>query len=223
MSEAGCNDDRPRAGPEEQEPEPETLWQVGEIRFAALAGVLLAAGYAAGWAGVPAPVTLTLKAAALAAGGWTFVPGTLRRLANRKVGVGTLMTIAAAGAVLLGEVGEAAMLAFLYAIAEGLEEYSLARTRRGLRALLDLVPAQATVLRDGNQRQVAPAELRLGEVMVVRPGERVATDGIIRAGRTSLDLSAITGESMPVEAGVGDEVFAGAINGTGVLEVQVTT
>src|SRR5690606_35650206 len=155
--------------------------------------------------------------------GWTFVPSTLRRLARGEIGVGTLMTIAAVGAVLLGEVGEAAMLAVLYTIAEGLEEYSTARTRRGLRALLDLVPARATVLRHGVEHSVVPEELTVGQTMVVKRGERIATDGTIASGRTALDTSAITGESVPVEAGPQDEVFAGSINGAGVLEVTVTS
>src|SRR5690606_28846389 len=94
--------------------------------------------------------------------------------------------------------------------------------RRGLRSLLSLVPATATVVRDDTQQQVSPEQLRVGDLLLVRPGERVATDGIIRTGRSSLDTSAITGESMPVEAGAGDEVFAASINGTGVLEVEVT-
>ena len=115
------------------------------------------------------------------------------------------------------------MLAFLFSISEGLEEYSVARTRRGLRALLSLVPDEATVLRDGGEKTVAPADLRIGDRMLVKPGERVATDGIIRHGRTALDVSAITGESVPVEVGPGDEVFAGSINGTGALEVEVST
>lgn len=227
MSDAcGCEHDQATPDqapePEIEEREPERLWQVSELRWAALAGVLLAAGYGTGWAGAPEAVVVTLQAAALAAGGWTFVPSTLRRLAKGKIGVGTLMSIAAVGAVLLGEVGEAATLAFLYSIAEGLEEYSLARTRRGLRSLLSLVPATATVVRDDTQQQVSPEQLRVGDLLLVRPGERVATDGIIRTGRSSLDTSAITGESMPVEAGAGDEVFAASINGTGVLEVEVT-
>lgn len=222
MSDAcGCSSDQ-APGAEEEEA-PERLWQVSEIRFAAVAAVLLGLGYGAGWASAPDLVGLVLKAAALAVAGWTFVPSTLRRLAQGKIGVGTLMTIAAVGAVLLGEVGEAAMLAVLYTIAEGLEEYSVARTRRGLRALLDLVPAQATVLREGAERTIDPGELVVGDTLVVRPGERLATDGIISSGRSSLDTSAITGESVPVEAGPGDEVFAGSINGTGALEVRVTT
>ncbi|MGW9553495.1 heavy metal translocating P-type ATPase [Nocardiopsis sp. NPDC055551] len=223
MSDACCGGAQPRPGEETEEHEPETLWQVGEIRFAAVAALLLVAGYGATWAGTPDLVGAALKTAALAVAGWTFVPSTLRLLAQGRIGVGTLMTIAAVGAVLLGEVGEAAMLAVLYTIAEGLEEYSVARTRRGLRALLDLVPDQARVLRDGVEHTVDPAELAVGDTLVVRPGERLATDGRIAVGHTSLDTSAITGESVPVEAGPGDEVFAGSINGTRAVEVTVTS
>ncbi|MER7070611.1 heavy metal translocating P-type ATPase [Terrabacter sp. NPDC000476] len=224
MSDAcGCGGDEPVSAPEGGEEAPQRLVDVDELRAAAVAGVLLVAGYVTRWRGGPDVLEQVLLWAGLLAGASTFVPGTVKRLVKGKIGVGTLMTIAAVGAVLLGEVGEAAMLAFLYSISEGLEEYSLARTRRGLRALLSLVPEQATILRDGGQLVVAPAELRVGDLMLVRSGERVATDGVIRTGRTALDVSAITGESVPVEAGPGSEVFAGSINGTGVLEVQVTT
>jgi len=218
----GCGHDESRTEEEGEEREPERLWQISELRFAVVSGVFLLAALIAGWAGAPRSVELTLEAVALTVGAWTFVPATLRRLANGKIGVGTLMTIAAIGAVLLGEVVEAATLAFLFSISEGLEEYSLARTRHGLRALLSLVPDEATVLRDGTEVVVPPAELRVGDRMVVKPGERIATDGIIRDGRTALDVSAITGESVPVEAGPGNDVFAGAINGTGALTVDVT-
>ena len=224
MSDAcGCSDDETTPGGEVgEEHEPERLWEVSELRFAAVAGVMLLAGLVTGSMEQPT-AKLVLNWAALLVGAWTFVPGTLRRLAKGKIGVGTLMTIAAVGAVLLGEVDEAAALAFLFSISEGLEEYSLARTRRGLRALLSLVPVQATVLRDGSEMTVSPGELRVGDLMLVKPGERVATDGLIRTGRTALDVSAITGESVPVEAGPGQAVYAGSINGTGVLEVEATT
>ncbi|NOR01561.1 cadmium-translocating P-type ATPase [Mycolicibacterium fortuitum] len=220
MSEAcGCGSDVPG----QDEREPERLWEVSELRAAAVAGVVLVAGYVVGWTDGPRAVEIGLYALALAIGAWTFVPSTLRRLTKGQIGVGTLMTIAAVGAVILGEVGEAAMLAFLFSISEGLEEYSLARTRRGLRALLLLVPDEATVVRDGSETTIAPSELRVGDRMLVKPGERVATDGVIVSGRTALDTSAITGESVPVEAGPGSEVFAGSINGTGVLEVEVSS
>ncbi|GAA1495187.1 heavy metal translocating P-type ATPase [Paeniglutamicibacter kerguelensis] len=221
MSDAcGCSDEKTETGEAE---EPLGFWQVTEVRAAAVAGVLLLAAWITSLAGGPRVVTLPLELGALLVAAWTFVPSTLRRLFKGKIGVGTLMTIAAIGAVALGQFEEAAMLAFLYAISEGLEEYSLAKTRRGLRALLDLVPAEARVLRNGTETVVSPTDLVPGDRMVVRPGERLATDGRIVLGRTSLDTSALTGESVPVEAGPGSEVYAGSINGTGPLEVEVTS
>ncbi|MDP0400531.1 heavy metal translocating P-type ATPase [Tsukamurella strandjordii] len=221
MSDAcGCGHDEP-AGEDEQAPE--HWWQVRELQAAAAAAIFLLAAYIVGWSGGPQRLSLVLEWIALLIGAWTFVPSTLRRLAKGKIGVGTLMTIAAGGAVILGEVGEAAMLAVLFSISEGLEEYAVSRTRRGLRALLNLVPDTATVLRDGAPATISPSELAVGDRMLVKPGERIATDGRITDGRTALDVSAITGESVPVEAGPGDEVFAGSINGTGALTVEVTT
>ncbi|WP_428962308.1 heavy metal translocating P-type ATPase [Micromonospora fluostatini] len=222
MGDACCGAEPRPTGTTAEPQEPRRLWQIRELRLSALAGVLLAVALIAGWAGAPPPVATGLEIAALALGAATFVPGTVRRLLTGRIGVGTLMTIAAVGAVALGQVFEAAMLAFLYSVSEGLEEYSLARTRRGLRALLSLVPAQATVLRHGREQVVAPAELRTGDVLVVRAGERLATDGVVRSGHTALDVSAITGESVPVEVGVGTAVYAGSINGSGVIEVTVT-
>ncbi|WP_099023228.1 heavy metal translocating P-type ATPase [Mycolicibacterium palauense] len=199
---------------------PEKLWQVRQLQLAALAAALLLTGWAVGHAGLPA-VALAAELAAVLAGAATFVPGTLRNLAHGRIGVGTLMTIAAIGAVALGQIAEAALLAALFSIAEGLEDYAVNRTRRGLRALLSLVPPTASVLRSGREIAVAPDQLVIGDVLVVRPGERAATDGVIAAGRTSLDLSAITGESVPVEAGPGDAVHAGAINAGSAIEVTV--
>ena len=217
----GC-DDVPTA-PDADHEAPTTLWQVHEIRFAAIAGALLLGGFLLKRSEAAGGLAMASDVAALIVGGYTFVPGAIRSLYRGKIGVGTLMTIAAVGATILGEVTEAAMLAFLYTISEGLEEYSLARTRHGLRALLNLVPKQAVVVRDGREGRIPPSELVVGDLMLVRPGERIATDGIIRAGRSALDNAALTGESVPVEAVPGDAVYAGAINGTGALEVEVTS
>ncbi|MEV6324965.1 cation-translocating P-type ATPase [Nocardia sp. NPDC051787] len=200
---------------------PERLWQVRELQYAAIAVVLLGFGWLIGRSGGDSAVTaLEILAAVIA--GLSFVPSAIRNLRHRRIGVGTLMTIAAVGAVALGQFSEAAMLGILFSIAEGLEHFAVAKTRRGLRALLALVPPTASVFRDGTEVKLAPDDLLLGDVMVLRPGERAATDGVIRTGRTSLDLSAITGESVPVEAGPGHTVHAGAINGGGAIEVQVT-
>lgn len=216
MSEACC-------GPEGAEPQegPEKIWPVRELRLAALAAVLLIVGWVLDRTGYGTAAWVVELAAAVA-GAATFVPGALRNLRHGRVGVGTLMTIAAIGAIALGQVFEAAMLGVLFSVAEGLEHYAVTRTRRGLRALLSLVPPTASILRDGREITVAPGDLQVGDIMVLRPGERCATDGVITSGRTSLDLSAITGESVPVEAGPGNDVHAGAINGGGAIEVCVT-
>ncbi|GAA2883975.1 cation-translocating P-type ATPase [Pseudonocardia halophobica] len=201
------------------------LWQVRELQLALVAALVLGAGWLLGRAGIAAPAVIGVEALAAVVAASTFVPGVLRNLRRGRIGVGTLMTIAAIGAVALGQVAEAALLGILFSIAEGLEHYAVMRTRRGLRALLGLVPPTAAVLREGTERQLAPDQLVLGDVMVLRPGERAATDGVIRSGRTSLDVSAITGESVPVEVGPGDRVYAGAINGGSVrmsaIEVEV--
>ncbi|MBY0388461.1 MAG: cadmium-translocating P-type ATPase [Mycobacterium pseudokansasii] len=212
----GCCDHDDNDGPEQ-------LWQVVKLRRAALSGALLTGSVITAWVTPLGPVALGMKVLALAIGASTFAPSAINRLAQGRIGVGTLMTIAGAGAVGLGRVGEAAMLAFLFSISEGLEEYAVSRTRRGLRALLSLVPDDATVLRGDTETVVPAADLQVGDQMIVKAGERLATDGIILDGRTALDVSAITGESVPVEAGPGDEVFAGSINGSGVLLVEVTT
>ncbi|WJY58567.1 Zinc-transporting ATPase [Corynebacterium afermentans subsp. lipophilum] len=185
-------------------------------------GVALCIGLALGWSGLETPATV-LFWGGLLLGAYTFAPDAIRNLVTkRKLGIGLLMTISAVGAVILGYVGEAAALAFLYSIAEALEDKAMDRAQGGLRALLKLVPQTATVLRDGTAVEVAAKDLAAGELMLVRPGERIATDGIIRSGRSSLDTSAITGESIPEEVAPGDEVPAGAINSAGVLEVETT-
>jgi cation-transporting ATPase G len=218
----GCGDPTCGDGAPEPEETPGAWWDSATVRWAGLAGVLWLSGLASEWL-APVPVLATvLFAGAIAAGGRTFVPGTLRALLRGRLGVGTLMTVAMAGAVLLGEVGEAAMLAFLFSLAEALEDHAVARTRHGLRALLDLVPPRATVLREGRETTVDPADLDVGDLLLVRPGERVATDGVVRAGRSTVDTSTVTGESVPVEAVEGTEVFAGTVNGGGALEVEAT-
>lgn len=200
---------------------PKKLWQVRELRMAALAAALLTVGWFLGQSGLSV-AALLIELAAAVAGAATFVPDAVRNLRHRRINVGTLMTIAAIGAVALGKVPEAAMLGILFSIAEGLEHHAVSKTRHGLRALLSLVPPTATVIREGREFNVAPDELAVGDIMVLRPGERAATDGTISAGRTSLDISAITGESVPVEAEPGSPVYAGAINGAGVIEIEIT-
>lgn len=223
MADACCGSAAPPDGEDgERTSGPASFWSITEVRLSVVAGVLLVAGLISAAAGTAAAADAFFLAA-IAAGGWTFVPEALRGLVKGHLGVGTLMTIAAIGAVILGELGEAASLAFLFSISEALEGWAMARTRSGLRALLDLVPPKVTVRRNSESVVVDPGDVVVGDLVVLAPGERLATDGIVRSGRSSVDLSAITGESVPVEVGPGDSLLAAAINGNGALDVEAIT
>ena len=163
-----------------------------------------------------------LLIAAVVIGGATFVPGAVRGLFTGRLGVGLLMTIAAVGALILGEFAEAAALAFLFSISEALEDWAVTKSRRGLRHVLSLVPDTTTVRRDGTTVDVATGDIDAGDVMVVRTGARIPTDGVVVVGTSALDMSAVTGESIPVEVTVGDTVIAGGVNGGGLLDVRAT-
>ena len=133
-----------------------------------------------------------------------------------------LMSVAVVGAVAIGEWLEGATVVFLFALAQHLETRSLARARTAIRALMDLTPPEATVVRDGHEQRVAADAVRPGERIRVRPGEKLPLDGRVVAGTTEVNQAPITGESLPVDKSAGDEVYAGTINGYGALEVEVT-
>lgn len=197
------------------------LWRDPAMLPSAISGVALLAGYVFQWTGMPVPA-LVFQWIALLAGAYTFVPGAIRRLMRGRLGVGLLMTIAAIGAVALDRVGEAAALAFLFSLAEALEDRAMDRAKEGLRALLSLIPDTVRISRIAGDVTVPAAEVRELDILVVGAGERVATDGVVVEGRSSLDTSAITGESIPVEVGPGDQVAAGSVNGSATLRIEAT-
>ncbi len=141
---------------------------------------------------------------------------------ERAVGIDLLMLAAMVGASLLGLLNEAAALAVLYAVAEGLEDYTYARTRSAIRGLLSLAPKTARVLRGQTESEIPAESLAVGDRFLIRPGESFATDGVIRVGRSTVDESAVTGESVPVEKETGDPVYAGTLNQLGAIEVEAT-
>ena len=196
-------------------------WRDVALLPSALSGLFLIAGYAFEWAGVEIPA-LVLQWAALLAGAYTFVPGAIRRLIRGRLGVGLLMTIAAIGAVLLGHVGEAATLALLFSLAEALEDRAMDRAKEGLRALLSLIPETVRVSRIAGDTSIPAAGVRELDILIVGAGERVATDGVVVEGRSSLDTSAITGESIPVDVFPGTAVAAGSVNGASTLRIEAT-
>ena len=197
-------------------------WRDSGILIPLVSGIAFLTGLLLDWASFHA-VALVAYWVGLLLGAYTFLPGAIGTLVvRRKVGIALLMTISAIGAVILGHVQEASALAFLYSIAEALEDRAMGRARGSLRALLKLVPDTATVLLDTIPTEIPARELSVGQILVVRAGERIVTDGIVRTGQSRLDTSAITGESIPLEVGPGDAVSAGAINSAGVLEIETT-
>ncbi|MDO9063385.1 MAG: cation-translocating P-type ATPase [Microbacterium sp.] len=196
-------------------------WRDSALLPSALSGVFLGAGYVFEWTGLPVPAVV-LQWVALLAGAYTFVPGAIRRLLRGRLGVGLLMMIAAIGAVLLGHVGEAATLAFLFSLAEALEDRAMDRAKEGLRALLSLIPDTVRVSRLNGDVTIPAADVRELDILVVGAGERVATDGVVVEGRSSLDTSAVTGESIPVDVAPGDLVAAGSVNGAATLRIEAT-
>ena len=213
---------------EEHELEERLSWREATYRFPPLrnalaAAVLTLAGVAAGWLGAPEAVSVALFLAAILIGGFYFAREGLEELAEeREVGIEILMLVAAAGAMTFGLFEEAAALVVLYASAEAVEELTFARTRSAIRELLDLAPKEATRLREGREELVPVEELQPGDAFFVRPGEALATDGIIRSGQGALNEAPVTGEAVPVEKGPGSEVFAGTVNGSSALEVEAT-
>jgi Cd2+/Zn2+-exporting ATPase len=207
----------------EREETPEHLWESREVRWSAVSGLLLLAGYVAQWSGAADGVSIGLWSASLLAGVRFFaVEASEELVTEREIGIELLMTVAAVAAAALGLWEEAAALAFLYSISEALEEFTQERTRGAIRALMDLAPKRVHRLVDGVEEEIELELLAVGDRFVVRPGEGIATDGLIVDGRSALNEAAITGESVPAEKGVSDKVFAGTLNTTGSIVVETT-
>ncbi len=188
--------------------------------------VFLVAGLAAHWLGASREVEVGLFVLSYVAGGWFAAQAGLKALLSLSLDVDFLMIAAALGAAFIGHWEEGAVLLFLFSLGTTLEHYAMERTRHAIRALMDLSPRQATRVRlvDGARQEeiVAVEDLAVGDQVLVRPGEKVPADGEIISGQSALDQAAITGESIPVDKGVGDTVFAGTLNGAGALDVRVT-
>jgi Zn2+/Cd2+-exporting ATPase len=196
-----------------------------ELTLSLVAGAFLIAGVAGEWwLGVPRPAAIALYLLAYGFGGYDLVRHWIGALRAGRVSldIGLLMLLAALGAGVLGQWAEGALLLFLFSLAHALEFYALGRARNAIRALAELAPPVARVLRHGHEVEVPVESVAAGEVVLVRPAERMPVDGEVRQGRSAVDQSTITGESVPVEKTEGDEVFAGTINGDGALEVITT-
>jgi Cd2+/Zn2+-exporting ATPase len=194
------------------------LWLVG------VSGTAIVAGFLAQW-GVPTMPWLStaLFAAATLAGGLLVFPHALGSLRKLRLDMNVLMTVAVVGAWFIGEGAEGAAVVFLFAFAELLESWSVGRARKAIKSLLALTPETAWRKRDGGEPEEVPAtQVKPGEIILVRSGQRVPLDGEVSAGQSAINQAPITGESVPVDKKPGNAVFAGTINGEGSLEVRIT-
>jgi len=155
-------------------------------------------------------------------GGWGNFCKAARALPRANFNMSVLMSVAVVGAMTIGEYEEGASVAFLFAVSEMLESWTMDKARRSIRELMDIAPKMATIRRNGLETDLPVEEIRVGDIMMIRPSEKIAMDGTIVKGESSVNQAAITGESMPVEKGPGAGVFAGTLNINGALEVEVT-
>jgi Cd2+/Zn2+-exporting ATPase len=198
------------------------FWRRARALSTTLSLAALLAAVVASLAGAPRAVAEPLYLLSMAVGGWPIVLAALTALRRRTLDMNVLMALAAVGAVGIGDYAEGAWVLVLFAVGTTLESFALERSRRSVEALMELAPDEAHVLVEGVERTVPVEEVVAGTLVMVRPGERVPLDGVIVDGASSLDESALTGESVPVDKEAGDEVFAGTLNAFGALTVTAT-
>jgi len=196
-----------------------------------VSGLLILLAFALETSGVSVLLTHALYAVAIATGGYYVARKGLSGVwINRELDINFLMTVAALGAMAIGAWEEGALVVFLFSLGETLESYTMDRARNAIRSLMELAPAEAAVLSRGAGEQggrgaeerVPVVKLSVGDVILVRPGERIPMDGRVIKGTSAVNQAPITGESIPVEKGPEAEVFAGTVNGEGALEIEVT-
>ncbi|MDR6174068.1 heavy metal translocating P-type ATPase [Nocardioides zeae] len=210
---------RPLPGPA---PLSRTIWRVAEARWATAATALFAVGGLVDLLDGPLWLAWTLYLACYVAGGWEPALAGLQALRERTLDVDVLMVVAAIAAASIGQVFDGALLIVIFATSGALEAIAMRRTQDSVRALLDLAPERATRLAaDGAEEVVDTADLVPGDLVRVRPGDRIGADGTVVDGASDVDQASITGEPLPVSATVGTPVFAGTVNGAGVLTVRV--
>ncbi|QPA32642.1 heavy metal translocating P-type ATPase [Thermaerobacillus caldiproteolyticus] len=217
--------DRIKVIPEKEQKETPSVpfWRKRANLLAMISAFFLLFGYIASISvGEKSVVTIGLFAISILIGGYDLFKTGIAHFFRFQFDMKTLMTIAIIGAALIGEWQEGAVVIFLFAISEALERYSMDKARRSIHRLMEIAPKKAIVRRGGREYEVNVDDLQIGDTIVIKPGQKIAMDGIVIRGESSVNEAAITGESIPVYKTVGDEVYAGALNEEGALEVRVT-
>ena len=199
-----------------------SVWQERRTQMTAVSGVLLAAAMTLRGMGIQTDLIIPVYLLSMVIGGFHVVRIALYSLKAMSLDMNVLMTIAAVGAAAIGEWSEAATVVFLFSLGNTLQVFSMDRTRRSVRSLMELAPQEALVVRDQVEFLLPVEALSVGDRILVKPGERIPMDGKVVQGFSSVDQAPVTGESVPVDKGIDDEVFAGTLNGSGSLTVEVT-
>ncbi|MBC9785696.1 cadmium-translocating P-type ATPase [Heliobacterium chlorum] len=192
------------------------------VRMAA-SGVALVMAYISETLTMPFSLFISLYLTATLLGGWGNFRKAAFALPRGKFNSSVLMSVAVLGAIAIGKWEEAASVAFLFSVSEMLEFWTMDRARHSIRQLMDIAPKKARIRRGDDEVEIPVEEILIGDIMIIRPGEKIAMDGLILTGESAVNQAAITGESVPLEKGPGESVFAGTLNTYGYLEVSVTT
>jgi Cd2+/Zn2+-exporting ATPase len=211
-----------RAWLEHEEPRPATVMAGWRERLVWGSGIALAIGLSMSFVPGLAAFSWLPFAVAIVLGGVQTSRRAWISIRARVLDINVLMLVAVAGAIAIGEWSEGASVVFLFGVAQLLETRAMERARGAIRALMDLAPAEALVRRGSTERRMPVEDVRVGDVIVVRPGEKIPLDGCVLAGESHVNQAPVTGESLPVEKTAGSDVFAGTINGRGALDVEVT-
>jgi Cd2+/Zn2+-exporting ATPase len=186
-----------------------------------ISGAALIAAWIAGLIGYSI-LSIPLYAASIIVGGFKPARSALYGIRKLNFDMNVLMTIAVIGAAAIGEWAEGALVAFLFSVSNTLSSYTMEKARDSIRALMDIAPKEATVVRGDREVRIPVEEIQIDDEIIVKPGEKIAMDGVVLRGGSSVNQAAITGESMPVMKEAGDEVFAGTLNQQGTLSFKVT-